>query len=217
MLREVLLRDWYTGIIVISLTLIVAAKLLKPNRFIDFMKLIGNSNYLRIYFKDHQFFDPFDIVLFLNFCVNASLTAVLCYTYYGVDTSINFDGYLKLSLVLGLGILLKILIELAIGSLFELENLFHSYVFQQISTINFLGVILLPLNAFLIFGFPNQVPLLAVTLFFSVIIILIGFFKSIKSHQNLLINNLFYFILYLCTLEIGPYLILYKLVSNEKI
>ena len=65
MLRDTLFNDWYTTIIVASLVIVVSAKLLNINRFTELIKLIGTSNYLRIYFKDHKFFDPFDILLFL--------------------------------------------------------------------------------------------------------------------------------------------------------
>ena len=215
MLREVLNNDWYTTIIIVSLTIIVSAKLLNPNRFIDFMRLLGNSNYLRIHFKDHRFLDPFDVLLFINFCTNAVLTLILTYSYYISVANLTHADFVKLVAVLGLGFITKMLLELGIGSLFEIQKLSHSYVFQKVSTLNFLGVLLLPLNALFIFRFPDQGRLLVIILTFSVLIILIGLFKSIKSYQKLLINNLFYFILYLCTLEIGPYVILCKLFSYD--
>jgi len=215
MLREVLFNDWYTTIIIASLTIIVIAKLLNPNRFVEFMKLIGNSNYLRIHFKDHRFFNPFDVFLFINFCINAVLTGIIAYRFYESNVNINFVYFIKLVAILGIGFLLKILLELAVGAIFEIEKISHSYVFQQISTLNFLGVLLLPLNALLVFSFPNQFSLLVITLVISGLIILIGLFKSIKSYQKVLINNFFYFILYLCTLEIGPYVILCKLFSYD--
>ena len=215
MLREVLFNDWYTTIIIASLAIIAGAKLMNPSRFVGFMKLIGNSNYLRIRFKDHRFFDPFDVFLFINFCFNAVLTGILTYSYLQPNAVLSYIDFIKLVIILGLGLLIKILIELAVGYLFEIGKILHSYVFQKISILNLLGVLLLPLNALLVFSFPGQPSLLVITLAISSLIILIGLFKSIKSYQKLLINNLFYFILYLCTLEIGPYVILCKLFSYD--
>ena len=213
MLREVLFNDLYTTIIVVSLAIIVSAKLLNFNRFTDFLRLFGNSNYLRIYFKDHKFLDPFDIVLFINFCINGSLIGILTYRHFVQNLEIDALLFLKLAGILGAGALLKILLELGIGYLFNIPKLFHSYVFQQISFLNFLGVVLLPLNSLLIFGVPNNHTLLVLILVISGLILLIGLMKSIKTYQKLLINNLFYFILYLCTLEIGPYILICKLFS----
>ena len=213
MLREVLFNDWYTTIIVVSLTITVSAKLLNVNRFTDFIKIIGNSNYLRIYFKDHKFFDPFDVLLFLNFCINAVLIGILTYSSFVNNIELNWPLFLRLLLIFMGSILLKILVELGVGDLFDIKKLFHSYVFQQISFFNFLGVVLLPLNSLLIFGVPNNRGLLTGILMLSGLILFIGFIRSIKFYQKQLINNFFYFILYLCTLEIGPYILIWKLFS----
>ncbi|MDA9028284.1 MAG: DUF4271 domain-containing protein [Flavobacteriaceae bacterium] len=213
MLREVQFNDLYTTIIVACLAIIVGAKYLKPQRFIDILRLLGNSNYLRIYFKDHKFLDPFDIILFLNFCLNGMLISLLAYIQLVKKIDIDIVLFLKLSVVFGAVVLVKILIELGIGYLFDIQKIFHSYVFQQVSFFNFLGIILLPLNSLLIFGVPNNRFLLTFILSISGLILLIGMLKSIKFYQKLLINNLFYFILYLCTLEIGPYILLCNLFS----
>jgi len=215
MLREVQFNDLYTTIIVACLAIIVGAKYLKPQRFIDILRLLGNSNYLRIYFKDHKFLDPFDIILFLNFCLNGMLISLLTYIQLVKKTDIDIVLFLKLSVVFGAVVLVKILIELGIGYLFDIQKIFHSYVFQQVSFFNFLGIILLPLNSLLIFGVPNNRFLLTFILSISGLILLIGMLKSIKFYQKLLINNLFYFILYLCTLEIGPYILLCNLFSYD--
>jgi hypothetical protein len=213
MFREVQFNDLYTTIIVACLAIIVGAKYLKPQRFIDILRLLGNSNYLRIYFKDHKFLDPFDIILFLNFCLNGMLISLLAYIQLVKKIDIDIVLFLKLSVVFGAVVLVKILIELGIGYLFDIQKIFHSYVFQQVSFFNFLGIILLPLNSLLIFGVPNNRFLLTFILSISGLILLIGMLKSIKFYQKLLINNLFYFILYLCALEIGPYIILCNLFS----
>lgn len=215
MLRDVLFNDWYTTVIVVSLTLVVVAKLLNFNRFCDFLRLSGNSNYLKIYFKDHKFLDLFDIVLFLNFCINGTLIRILTYTHFAQKIDLNQLMFIKTAAILGTGVLLKILLELGVGYVFDIQKLFHSYVFQQVSFLNFLGIVLIPLNSLLIFGAPNNQTLTVFILVISGVILCIGLMKSIKLHQKLLINNFFYFILYLCTLEIGPYVLICKLISSD--
>jgi len=213
MFREVLFNDLYTAVIVVSLTIIVSAKLLNFNRFTYLLRLFGNSIYLRIYFKDHKFLDPFDILLFLNFCINGTLTGILTYSHFAQKLEVDALLFIKLGGLLGTWVLLKILLELGIGYVFDIPKLFHSFVFQQVSFLNFLGIVLLPLNSLLIFGAPNHRFLLVSILVISGVILFTGLMKSIKTYQKLLINNFFYFILYLCTLEIGQYVILCKLFS----
>ena len=211
MLREVIFNDWYTAIIIASLIIMVSAKILNPSRF---RELINNSNYLRIYIKDHKFFNLFDILLFTNFCVNAVLIISLFYSTLN-KFNLKFNDFIALSGLLGLVVTTKFLIEFIIGSIFEIKNISLSHVFQQISTLNVLGIILLPFNALSIYSYPKQLLLFGVIFIISCIIIFYGLIKSIKSYQKLLINNFFYFILYLCTLEIGPYVILCKLFSYD--
>ena len=211
MLRVVQFDDWYTAIIIASLIIMVSAKILNPSRF---RELINNSNYLRIYIKDHKFFNLFDILLFTNFCVNAVLIISLFYSTLN-KFNLKFNDFIALSGLLGLVVTAKFLIEFIIGSIFEIKNISLSHVFQQISTLNVLGIILLPFNALLIYSYPKQLLLFGVIFIISCIIIFYGLIKSIKSYQKLVINNFFYFILYLCTLEIGPYVILCKLFSYE--
>ena len=211
MLRVVQFDDWYTAIIIASLIIMVSAKILNPSRF---RELINNSNYLRIYIKDHKFFNLFDILLFTNFCVNAVLIMSLFYSTLN-KFNLKFNDFIALSGLLGLVVTTKFLIEFIIGSIFEIKNISLSHVFQQISTLNVLGIILLPFNALSIYSYPKQLLLFGVIFIISCIIIFYGLIKSIKSYQKLLINNFFYFILYLCTLEIGPYVILCKLFSYD--
>ena len=211
MLRVVQFDDWYTAIIITSLIIIVSSKILNPSRF---RELINNSNYLRIYIKDHKFFNLFDILLFTNFCVNAVLIISLFYSTLN-KFNLKFNDFIALSGLLGLVVTAKFLIEFIIGSIFEIKNISLSHVFQQISTLNVLGIILLPFNALSIYSYPKQLLLFGVIFIISCIIIFNGLIKSIKSYQKLVINNFFYFILYLCTLEIGPYVILCKLFSYE--
>jgi len=211
MLRVVQFDDWYTAIIIASLIIMVSAKILNPSRF---RELINNSNYLRIYIKDHKFFNLFDILLFTNFCVNAVLIMSLFYSTLN-KFNLKFNDFIALSGLLGLVVTAKFLIEFIIGSIFEIKNISLSHVFQQISTLNVLGIILLPFNALSIYSYPKQLLLFGVIFIISCIIIFYGLIKSIKSYQKLLINNFFYFILYLCTLEIGPYVILCKLFSYD--
>ena len=211
MLREVQFDDWYTAIIIASLIIMVSAKIFNPSRF---RELINNSNYLRIYIKDHKFFNLFDILLFTNFCINAVLIMSLFYSTLN-KFNIKFNDFIALSGLLGLVVTGKFLIEFIIGSIFEIKDISFRHIFQQISTLNILGIILLPLNALSVFSYPKQLLLFVIIFSISCLIMLYSLLKSIKNNQKLLINNFFYFILYLCTLEIGPYVILCKLFSYE--
>ncbi len=84
MLRNIIINDWFTVSIVVCLVFIAAAKLLFFNRFNDFIEIIGNSNYLKIYIKDQKFINTFDGLLFINLVISLTIFVIL--------TINNLDG-----------------------------------------------------------------------------------------------------------------------------
>ncbi len=215
MLREIISNDWFTILIVLSTAILAVAKYSFSNRFNDFLWVVGNSKYLKIYARDQKFIDKFDSLLFANLIISSSIFLFLCYVTLVETTA--FDIMLFLKIVSGVGalVLIKILLERLIGSLFEIDSLIDSYIFQKTNYKNYIGLVLLPINAILIFALQPSSLIIYVILGLLFIINLIGFITSFKTHQKLIINNIFYFILYLCALEIAPYIILYKLFINS--
>jgi len=215
MLREIISNEWYVIFFVICLSILALAKRSFSTRFSDFLLLVGKSKYLKIYAREQKFIDQFDALLFVNLIISLSLFCFLGYSTFVDNVVFNLGTFLKILLGVGSLILIKILLERLIGSLFEIDPLIDSYLFQKTNYKNFTGLLLLPINILLVFTIP-----LSANVFYAIfglifIINLIGFITSIKTHQKTIINNIFYFILYLCALEIAPYVILYKLFINS--
>ena len=216
MFRNVLLNDYFTILIVLCLIFIAVTKLLYAKRFNDFFEILGNSNYLKIYLKDQKFINTFDGLLFLNLIISLTifiLASLDIFNYSGHTQSIEL--YYKLLLSIGSLILIKVLIDRLIGSLFEVDEIMNVYVFHKITFNNYIGLILLPINILLIFTLNSSKTFVYIVLFILITINITGFLISIKSHQKVIKSNLFYFILYLCALEIAPYLILYKVLNSN--
>jgi len=211
MLREIISNEWFTLLIVISLCLLAIAKYAYSIRFNDFLWLLGNSKYLKIYAREQKFIDRFDSLLFSNLVVSSSLFLFICYNT--LIEPIGFEILLFIKIILGVGsiILIKILIERLIGSLFDIDALIDSYIFQKTNYKNYIGLVLLAIDILLIYALHPKPIIIYIVFGLLFLINLIGFITSFKTHQKLIINNIFYFILYLCALEIAPYIILYKL------
>ncbi len=211
MLREILSNEWFTILLVISIALVATTKLAFASRFNDFLTLVGNSKYLKIHSRDQKFIDAFDGLMFLNLIISSVLFIMLIMRKQSNDFELSLDLFAKLAIGLGTIFLIKILAERLIGSLFEIDELIDSYLFQKISYRNYLGLILIPFNILLLYTINPTKNIIYITVFILFIVNLIGILTTIKNHQKLIINNLFYFILYLCALEISPYIILYKI------
>lgn len=216
MIREVISYEWFTVFMVLGLSLITMAKVLFTNRFLDFIGVLGNSKYLKLYTKDQKFIDFFDGLLFLNLAIGLSVFGYFSYLTLVPTEIFELDVFLKILLgITGIS-LIKILIERLVGSLFEIDKLIDSYLFQKTSYKNFNGFVLLITNTLLLYIINPTKNIIIGIVALLVLINLIGFMTSFKNHQKTVTNNLFYFILYLCALEIGPYLILYKIIVEYK-
>lgn len=216
MLRETVSNEWFTVFIVLSLGFLTLSKYFFSRRFDDFLAVIGNSKYLKIYARDQKFIDGFDTLLFLNLVTSVSIFSFLMYSVFVNPSEFDLIQFFKLLFGIGSLVLIKVLLERLIGSLFEIDALIDSYLFQKTTYKNYTGLILLPVNILLIYSISPSKSVIYVILGLIFLINLIGFITSFKNHQKLLINNFFYFILYLCALEIGPYLILYWLILDYK-
>lgn len=210
MLRNVPTYELFTILIVVSLLFITLAKAIYPRRFNDFVSVIGNSKYLKIYVREQKFLDKFDALLFVNLILSAAIFCFICFHYDSALLTPSSDDLFKLVVGIGIFVLIKVLLERLIGSLFEIDKLIDAYLFQKISYKNYLGLLLLPINVFLIFSFKPNLTIIYIIIIILLIINVSGLFTTIKTNQSLIKQNLFYFILYLCALEIAPYIIIYK-------
>ncbi|HMB99972.1 MAG TPA: DUF4271 domain-containing protein [Flavobacteriaceae bacterium] len=213
MLRDVIYNEIFTVLIIIGLIFIASAKLLFPKRFNEFVLVLGNSKYLKIYSREQKFLDMFDGLLFVNLIISISVFVFLVYQKFVDNMNPSVGLLFKLIFGLAVFILIKVLIERLVGSLFEIDSLIDHYLFQKISYKNLIGIILIPINALLIYSLDSNKIAIFIIIGLLFAISIIGLITSIKSYQSLIKNNLFYFILYLCALEIAPYLVLYKVIS----
>jgi len=211
MLREVISNEWITILIVICITILTIVKFSYSKRFNEFSWIILNSNYLKIYFKDNKFIDNFNILLFANQIIGVFIFVYLISKTYINDLSIDLIISLKIVGVFIVLIFTKFFIELLIGWIFNINTLISSYLFQKLNYKNFIGIVLIPINIILVYAVEPTEKLIYGFLIGLLVLNLIGFLSTFKSYQKLLLSNFFYFILYLCALEIGPYIILYKL------
>ena len=213
-MREVISNELFTILIVLGLCILAFAKYAFSNRFNDYLWVIGNSKYLKIYAREQKFIDQFDSLLFVNLIISLSIFSFVGYNTFVDSLQFDLTTFIKLFVGIGAIILIKILLERLIGSLFDIDELIDSYIFQKTNYKNYIGLFLLPINIILIYAIQPTATIMYVVIAFIILINLIGFITSFKTHQKTILNNLFYFILYLCALEIAPYIIIYKTTTS---
>ncbi|WP_228853679.1 DUF4271 domain-containing protein [Aegicerativicinus sediminis] len=216
MLRETISNEWFTASIVVALGLITLAKFLYSYRFHDFLAVITNSKYLKIYIREQKFFDTFDTLLYINLIISAAIFGYIALGEFVDLNTFNPEEYLKILIGFGAIVVIKIMIERLVGSMFEIDGLIDSYLFQKTTYKNYSGLILLAANILMIYTITPSKTIILIVFGILFLINLNGFLTTLKNHQNLLFSNFFYFILYLCALEIGPYILLYEFISAQK-
>ena len=215
MLRNSNSVDVLTLTLLGCLIIVALSKMLFPKRFNQFATLLFNNRYINQYNKDQQIVDTFEGLLFANLIVNLGIIVYLFLQNNQISTApLNLFIY---TAAIGLFIIVKVVLEKLISNILAIGPIIDKYNFQRISFRNFAGLLLLPINALLIYTVTPNNTMLITTLAILFLIIIYGVFLFIKNNLNTFKKSLFYFILYLCTLEIAPYIVLYKIITNNKV
>ena len=213
-LREITSTNWLTILIIACLALLVVAKSVNTVRFSDFIMLFSNSKYIISHQKLNKLSSLFNAVLLLFQVVSVSLFLYLCFDVFEWKvTSGEITLYFKILIIYTVIVICKLLIEKIIATIFSIDSIIDAYLFYKVSYRNFMGVILLPVNILFIYTVqPSKIAFIILLVLLMILntIVLISFYKK---NEIVILNYLFYFILYLCALEIAPYFILYKLIS----
>ena len=189
------------------IVVIAILKVIYPKRFEDFIRLPVSNSYFLAKGKSEELRHPFSILLFLIQLISISLFVYLFFLEKGKATVLLFFQILSAVFIF---IIVKTSIEKMIGAVFSIKNVIDQYIYEKLTYRNFISLLLIIAN--LIFYFSVK-PDLNTLLIFTGILFLINIlflFYSYKNYRSLIFSNFFYFLLYLCALEISPYLILYK-------
>ncbi len=210
MLKVVTSTEIFTILFVICLILITLTKVIFSKRFKEFTLLLINFRYVKVFSREQKFLDTFEALLFGNLIISLGVFCYLSWGFIANTAGISQYNIFKFAIVIGLFFLVKVLVERLLSSALDIEGIVNDYVFQKISYRNFIGLLLLPINIFLVYSI--KLTLLGVILvaIFLFLINIVGLYFFYKRNQIVIKKNMFYFILYLCTLEISPYVILYK-------
>jgi hypothetical protein len=202
-------KDWAILLFVLALLLIALSKSIFESRFNDFVNLIFTDKYIKIYKDSAHLISGFSVFLFVVQLISYSFFIQLTLHCFGLASKSDWIVFVQIITFLVFFIVSKYLIELIIATSFQIEEFVKQYNLYKLSYRSYIGLLLLPLDIVL---FYNET--LSRTLFISIIIVLLvtnalTYLLSLKNYQNLLFSKLFYFILYLCTLEIAPYYFMY--------
>lgn len=202
-------NDWATVLFVGSFLLIAAARGIFESRFSDFIKLAYSDKYIKIYRDSGNVVSWFTIMLFVVQAISFSFFIQISLSYFDVVSKSDWVSFVRIFTLLSVFILSKYLIEKIIATSFNVEEFTEQFNLQKVSYRTYVGLCLLPINVVLFYnGEPES--FLIYSIIGAILLINIAtYLLSLKNYQNLIVGKLFYFILYLCALEIAPYYFIY--------
>lgn len=208
-------KDWVTMLFVIAFALLVVTKSAFENRFRDFVNLLINDKYLKIYKDSSNLMSWFTILLFVVQLISMSFFLQLVLSYFGYTTKTNWVTFVQIFTFLSFFILSKFLIEKIVATSFNIENFTEQFNLFKVSYRTYIGLLLLPVNIIMYYtNIMNTYSIIGVMIML-LIINAVTYLVSLKNYQKLLLSKLFYFILYICALEIAPYYFMYYIITKR--
>ena len=203
-------KDWITIILLIVITLLIFNKIRSPLKFTKLQTLLYSSSYFGGYSTSSpSLVSVFNVIFLVIFSIVISLLLFVAVIQYGLANNSDIILFFKILIYVFSYIIVRFVVGFLLALLFEIDKEQQYFSFLKLSYLSSFSILILP---FLIVNFYIN------STFFSQILIIIGglllfyfFVLQIKNNQKLIFSNIFYFILYLCALEIAPYMIVYKL------
>jgi hypothetical protein len=201
--------DWITLTLIVSLLFLVIAKSLFYGRFLNFIILPFNNKYIFMYNKKDRLVNGFQIFFTLFQVCNFALFIYLGSTaVFEKETPSSPLAFLiVLAALLGF-LIAKIIVQLANGLVYNNEKVVTEFIFKKLSYLNYSGLVMFLANIVLTYVLRGSLSVVYITVFLVIAINVVGWITLIKNHQKLITSHFFYFILYLCALEIAPLVII---------
>ncbi|MBD0777071.1 DUF4271 domain-containing protein [Maribacter sp. ANRC-HE7] len=208
-LRNTITNDWITILVVLSLLFLVLAKNVFYSRFLNFIILPFNNKYIFMYNKKEKLMNWFNLFWGLFLIINFSL-----FIYLALNIILENDHSSKtlaFPWILGaviVYIFLKLGLQLGNGYIFGIKKMITEVLFKKLSYFNYSGMIMFLANIILTYILLGSKPVVYVAILLILLINIIGWITILRNHQKLITSYFFYFILYLCALEIAPLILI---------
>ena len=206
--REIISYDWITILLIASFLLLVLLKVFSENRLKGYIASYKNNGFLEIEAeKNRSFFSVFHIIYFLYSLIIFSLTIFL---FINIRDSnrypLTIESYLPILISIVFYFLIRFSVEKALLKVYRLDNHLSFFMFSKRGYLYSFSTILFTVILLYVYGFNNSTFFLVSVYFLLAVRIVLLFLNN----KKLIINKLFYFILYICTFEIIPLLVFLK-------
>ncbi|MDE3742994.1 DUF4271 domain-containing protein [Maribacter polysaccharolyticus] len=214
-LRNIATNDWITILVTISLLFLAVAKRYFYPRFLNFIILPFNNKYIFMYNKKEKLVNWFNLFWGMFLIINFSIFIYLILHIFSATDSVSRSlPFLWIIGAIILYLFLKLGMQLGNGYIFGVQNMITDVVFKKLSYFNYSGMIMFMANIIITYILIDSKPVVYTTIFLIIVVNLIGWVTILRNYQNLISSHFFYFILYLCALEIAPLILIGSYLKN---
>lgn len=205
-------KDWITIILLVVLILITLVKNNFNVRFTKLFSLLYSDKYYTDYLKTNPLlFNRFHFLFFFVIIFNISLIIFNSFiAFKPSEIDYDFIFFLQIILITILYLFIRYFLGYIIAFIFDVDDKQKLLTFLKMSNLSLLSVLLYPLLILVNYSVGLFHKFLIT---FSVIAIIILFFLryfTLVKKEKINFNSLFYLFLYLCALEIAPFIVIYK-------
>lgn len=210
--RIIISYDWLTFTFLGIGLMLFVVNFLDQDRLRQLLVLPFDSLYFSLYENTSDtLVKGFTIFLFI--ASNLILSLFIYLLFQNLFPKVFATLKNPLLLIMGMMMLywiFKFLIGRFMAWIFDFQSIHNQAVYIKMSYFFSINVYLLVLVVFGVYYFDWQGPYIIFVLGMYLILLSIRYFHFVKSMNRYRFASLFYFILYLCTLEIAPLLLVYK-------
>ena len=203
-------KDWAPVLFVLCVGIIAVNKTISSVRFNEFIRLAYSDKYTKIYKDSSNLMSGFTVSMFVLQLFSFSFFTLLVLNQFDKAEKTNGIVYIQIFTFLTVFILSKFLIEKIVATAFKIEEFNEQFNLLKVNYRAYFGFILLPVNIILFYNTFDSKLFFWILLVALFVINITTYIVALKLYQNLLMRKIFYFILYLCTLEIAPYYFIYN-------
>lgn len=208
-------KDWATLLFIICFVIIAINRSVFESQFNEFIRLPFSKKYTATYKDSSNLYSAFTISLFFVQLISFSFLIQIFLSYFKIATKENWITFIQIFTALFVFILIKFYVEKIIANVFNIEEFLESFNLKKVSFRTYIGLLLLPIVIILYYNNFLNIWIMKVFLTITGLCMVYFYFLSILNYQKLFLSKIFYFILYLCTLEIGPYYFLYNWITKK--
>lgn len=182
----------------------------------DFINIVGADRFFVTRSKGLFIAHPLQIVTLIVQFIGISLFIYVAYcSLSNLPFSENFDTFKYILLGYSVFEIIKFLLERFAGYILNFKKKKQSFFYKKLNVKNLLGIFALICSAIIVYQLTFSFYFIYSIVGIIITIYTISQFWLLSKYKDEFFRLPFYFILYFCTLEIGPYYILYAFITKQ--